>query len=255
MLDKSNQMAAYRALVAAGGLQLPASISQSRAASGTSADLASKLLATIRATVTYPVSIAAMISAIATAGNNLNAWAAMASGHASLLSDNTDLSTLIELSIGWDVERRSHDLPSSEIPISLAISDTIITQALLDALNALDIAPVQQAMLSINTTLDVPAAAPDAPPVAPPSLSQAQINALNTAWTNLTGGLSASSTAAAALQTQSTTAANSVTTAKTAYRNAITTVLAGACANYPQTAAAVSALVPKNVLDLLKEGS
>lgn len=257
MLDKDYQLTAYQELTAAGGLQTPQSETLSSSASTAAAALAGSLTGLVVSTVSYPDSVTEFVSGITAAASTLKAWAEQATTHATLISDNANLSTLLQLNIGWDVYCRANSQDVTELPISTAIADTATPEALVTAVGTLDISSLAAAMDDVNETLSSASSASTTTTTTATavSLSEAQINALESAWEAFAALLSTATSAYSALQAVYTEASESVTTATTAYTNAVNTALAEASASNTSTASAVAALVPATVLASLENGS
>lgn len=253
MLEKTNEMKAYKAVLAAGGLQTPASVIQARNMQNTAAALSTSLTQLVKTELSYPPEITDVIQGISGAVSTLDAWAATAASHADLLTENADLSTLIQLNIGWEVHCRAQGNAVTELPVSLAIGDADTPGAASNAVSALQVSELKEKMDDVNTTLaSVPpaAAGTTAPAV---SLSENQINDLKRAWTEFAAALSAKTAEIDALKEQTAAASASVNTALTSYNMAVTTALANACIGNVSTASAVSALVPADALTFLQE--
>lgn len=261
MLEKANEMSAYVALSAAGGLKTPDSVNSSRAASSSATALATSLLQLVKATISYPPDITDAVQGISDAAATLSDWSAAAGGHGDLLAANADLSVLFQLNVGWDIYCRSRAEAVTELPISKAIGDAETPGAVLRALEALNMATLEVQMEDINTRLSAtpPAAGAStsggstATPVI--TLTDSQISGLKTAWADFSEALSGIAPAVATLLEQSNAAASSVLTADTSYKNAVSTVLTSGSMGNVATYAALSSLVPENVLSLLQEGA
>ncbi|ENJ5738492.1 hypothetical protein AB1O77_004142 [Salmonella enterica subsp. enterica serovar Newport] len=255
MLEKDYQLAAYKNLVAAGGLKTPDAIATSISCAAEAKNLSDQLAGLVLETVTYPDTIASNVITITDTADTMNSTSQMAKEHSDLLAANADLSVLLQLNIGWDVYCRANTLEATELPISVAIGDNVTPKTLLDSINALDIDAVVTAMTEINQVLNTGAGGDTGSEATQPapSLTRDQIDALAAACESLTASVSNLAAPRDALKALFDKAGQSVSTSMQAYSNAINTALAEASANNTSTASAVVALVPKSVMDELKK--
>ncbi|EDJ7306181.1 hypothetical protein M8D79_004295 [Salmonella enterica] len=255
MLEKDYQLAAYKNLVAAGGLKTPDAIATSTNCAAEAKNLSDQLAGLVLETVTYPDTIASNVITITGTADTMNSTSQMAKEHADLLAANADLSVLLQLNIGWDVYCRANTLEASELPISVAIGDNVTPKTLLDSINALDIDAVVTAMTEINQVLNTGAGGDTGSGATQPtpSLTRDQIDALVAACESLMASVSNLAAPRDALKALFDKAGRSVSTSMQVYSNAINTALAEASANNTSTTSAAVALVPKSVMDELKK--
>jgi hypothetical protein len=257
MLEKDYQLSAYKALAAAGGMKTPEALTASNSCATAAKTLADKLAGLVLDTISYPATITEYINAITWHADTLSAINQLASEHASLLAANADLSVLLQLNIGWDVYCRANALEASELPISLAIGDKAAPDALLDAVNDLDVAAVVAAMTEINQVLNTGAGgSTESGTVLPgPSLTEDQIDALKAACAEFGAVMDNLPSPRDVLKAKHEKASESASTGMQAYNDAVGTALAEASVSNSTTASAVAALVPESVMVELKKGA
>lgn len=245
MLSTTNQLNAYKELVAAGGLTTAPSCTKSAAAASQATSLASTLRGLILPSIQYPGTVSENVSQITAWSVGLDAVAVTSNMHAELLNTYAEPSALIQLSIGWDVHCRANDAAASELPISLAIANVAVPGALCDALDSLDTSSLTSAMSSINTTLAAGATA---------SLASGQINDLDNAVSDFTRAMTTITAVQADVDDLYTTANSSVAAAQGAYNNAISVALINSSSSDASVASALTVITPPAVLAALRGG-
>lgn len=258
MLSQTYQMNAYKALVAAGGLIMPASSISASSAASNAASISKVLAAMLLETVSYPSSVSDQTALILTWSKALSDTASNATGYAALLNQYADPSVLIQLTNGWDIHCRANDLSPRELTISAVIGDDTEPAALGSVLATLDTTSLAKAMKDINATLSAAVTSNSsgtATATAAPALSEAQITALTSAAEAFAAPISAVVTANNALTVRFNAAQESAKQAEDAFNSAISVALISSSISSTAVASAVSAITPASVLAILKEGS
>ncbi|HFU2857317.1 TPA: hypothetical protein ACGQ50_000857 [Enterobacter cloacae] len=251
MLDTDQQVKAYRALRAAGGVHPAASVTLAATVKTAAAGKAANLTTATKppAGATYPASITALISTIGGMGAHFTAAATAADAFHAAIDPWDDIQELIRMSIGFDVHIKEQQLAKTTVfPLVTAIADTQKVAALNTAVNGVDITAIVAAMGAINTQLTPAAPVPPATVGVAKTLTQAQIDALTKAVNDQKPHDTPVTTATADLNTLTNSAKTSITQAETAFKDGVTIALIVSLKADPRMAGAITALIPANVL-------
>lgn len=255
MLDDEKQIAAF-GILNAQGAATPAPITVCREIVTLAGSLGQTITPLLVAGTPYPASITGYTAKIAGYISLVTQAGSAAGAFSKALEPYVTPSELLQMKIGWECYAKGNHLdPAPTFPLVAALNDRVTTQALRDALGAVQTADLVKSMASINAVLAVPPAPAEGGAAAPvPALSAKQIEDLRLAVVAL-DVVFASVSNNVALTANYTNQVNQATgTATKSLSNAVAITLTVGLATDPVMSQAISAIMPPGVMDALKEG-
>ncbi|WP_213389005.1 hypothetical protein [Enterobacter hormaechei] len=259
MLDTQGQIDAFNILNQA-GLNTPATVKLSREAEDAATNLATTIGTLIQPGMSYPPSVSAYTSQLPAFTEIITQAANAASALAGAISPYCTPSDLLQMKLGWECHVKAASLPVSEpFPLVAGMGDEGIPRSLKMSVNEFNIDELQASMTAINNKLsngtttgaEGGAGAGGAP--VPPSLTDEEILALNTAVETAAAVTDEILTATAATQIAASKISESTVLAAASLQNAVAITLTGSMMTNQAILPALSLLMPAGVIESLKE--
>ncbi|HAV1601612.1 TPA: hypothetical protein JG832_002503 [Enterobacter hormaechei subsp. xiangfangensis] len=256
MLDNKHQVAAYK-LLQSTPIKTAVSVSQAASIETTAKAKATSLTALKVATITYPATITAEVTKLAGWATLLNRAATVAGDFKTSATPWQTPTEMIELYVGWQVYCKVKGLPdTTPVRTNDAIADTTIVAALKAAVDGLDITALQTAWQTVNTALAAPAGGTGTGSggtgaAAAPTLTAAQVTALQTAMTTAEPTFTALTAKIDAVSTLGANAKNDAALADTAYHLAVDVAVMTNIASNDVLTRSLKAIVSQGVYDEL----
>lgn len=247
MLDNQHQIAAYKLLQAtpvhaANSLGLAAQ-------TATSAGAKSTTLGALHVTsITYPTTVSAQVTM-------LTGWVALLTRVKTVCDTfKTDLvpyqdpEQMIQLYNGWLVYLKVNNLPeTTPIKTNLAIADTTVVAALKADIDGLALTALSKAWNTVNTVLSTPPASGGTGSTTTPTLSPAQVTALETEMNTAKPAFDALKIKTDAVQTLMNNAKSDASHANDAFGRAVTVAILTNIAGNEVLTDSLKAIIPANV--------
>lgn len=258
MLEKPEQLAAYAALNAAGGLVMPEATVITNNVKKAAGGLQVAFAGMVDSAVKYPDDkIGKEIAFLRSVPASLAGFSPDCDQLVAVITEATSLDHMITLNIGWDIHCKTQNLPSdTPMPAIKAVTDTTATTAALAALESVDCADLSKAMTEINDKLKAgsggatggSSAGGAVPPV---TLPDQLIQSLKDAVSKVRPAIDKAVATHQPITELHTIGRAALSTSKSAYQSAIAITLLGNVGGGGALKDAAAAIMPDGVKDAL----
>lgn len=255
MLEQPYQIDAFNALRAAGGLTPPESATLYRSAVTRINQLISELNALLPEAITYPSSLAGVISTLDGITEDLTDAATLFESVISLIESNADTSALLRLQIGWEIYCRlageAGKLPPAIIEL---IADVATPQAVVSLVNSVSTSDLKTEFTVLNNILIAVGTSNPATPGVPVVIPEDLLDDVSGAVEAFVEDIAPLLTLLQVVSTDKQNAEASVALAMSYYTDAITISLLDSLSRGEYVSPAVACIAPKSVIDALAKG-
>lgn len=255
MLEQPYQIDAFNALRAAGGLTPPESATLYRTAVTRINQLISELSALLPEAITYPSSLAEVISKLDGITEDLTDASTLFESVITLIESNADTSALLRLQIGWEIYCRLNSEPGKQPPAIIElIADVATPQAVASLVNSLSTSDLKAAFTILNNILIAVGTASPATPGVPVVIPEDLLDDVSDAVNAFADDIAPLLSLLQVVSTDKQNAEASVALAMSYYKDAITISLLDSLSRGEFVAPAVACIAPQSVIDALAIG-
>ncbi|KIF96426.1 hypothetical protein [Enterobacter cloacae] len=255
MLEQPYQIDAFNALRAAGGLTPPESATLYRTAVTRINQLISELSALLPEAITYPSSLAEVISRLDGITEDLTDASTLFESVITLIESNADTSALLRLQIGWEIYCRLNSEPGKQPPAIIElIADVATPQAVDSLVNSLSTSDLKAAFTILNNILIAVGTASPATPGVPVVIPEDLLDDVSDAVDAFADDIAPLLSLLQVVSTDKQNAEASVALAMSYYKDAITISLLDSLSRGEFVAPAVACIAPQSVIDALAIG-